>query len=174
MLCDPVTAVKLIVGILTRHDDVAAEAIARLEAHFGPIDHRFGPHPWTYSRYYEPTMGPGLRRWFIAFERPIAAGDLAAVKRWTIDLEADVVRSGRWPDARPVNLDPGYVDASSLVLASTKNQSQRYPIGDGLYAEITLAVVDGAFTPHPRTFPDFRSGAYDAFFVAVLRSLAVR
>lgn len=163
--------VKLFTGILSRFPDAVEEAVQKLQGRFGPVDRRFGPHAWTYTRYYEPAMGPQLQRWFAAFEPLVSPDELAAVKRWTIELEAEAARSGRWPVARPINLDPGYVDASKLVLASTKDRAQRVHVGGGIYAEVTLAVIGGKFTPHALTFPDFRSGAYDAYFEAVRDAL---
>ena len=39
---------------------------------------------------------------------------------------------------RPVNIDPGYINESRLILASTKDFSHRIYLRDGIYAEVTL------------------------------------
>lgn len=39
---------------------------------------------------------------------------------------------------RKVNLDPGYLEPSKLVLASTKNFSHRIYLNQGIYGEVTL------------------------------------
>ena len=75
---------------------------------------------------------------------------------------------GRLLDARrcyrPINLDPGYLASSKLVLASTKDYSHRTYLKKGIYAEVTLKYAKGAFEPLPWTFPDYRSKGYIDFF----------
>ncbi len=66
-----------------------------------------------------------------------------------------------------MNLDPGYVELSKVVLASTKNFYHRILVADGIYAEVTMHYEAGAWRSFPWTFPDFRSGRYAAFFDAL-------
>ncbi|MCP4534749.1 MAG: DUF4416 family protein, partial [Delftia sp.] len=77
---------------------------------------------------------------------------------------------GSGPD-RPINLDVGYVEPSKLVLASMKNFSHRIYLRDGVYAEVTLMFRKGLWEPLGWTFPDYRSGRYDAFLTAARDSL---
>ena len=78
---------------------------------------------------------------------------------------------------RRVNLDPGYVSLSKMVLATTKDYSHRIYLGQGIYAEVTLHYRHGAFHPWEWTYPDYASQRYlDIFghirdiYVAQLRS----
>jgi hypothetical protein len=48
------------------------------------------------------------------------------------------------PLPRPVNLDPGFIEPSKLILASTKNFSHRIYIGNKMYAEVTLMYEKGS------------------------------
>ena len=56
---------------------------------------------------------------------------------------------------RSVNLDPGYLTLSKLVLASTKDHAQRIYLGQAIWAEITLAFRGKSFTRHPWSYPDY-------------------
>jgi hypothetical protein len=67
-------------------------------------------------------------------------------------------------ETRPVNIDPGYITAAKLVLASTKDHAHRIYLGQGIFAEITLMYRHGRWEAHEWTFPDYRRGDYHAFF----------
>ncbi len=82
----------------------------------------------------------------------------------------DLDRAGPRP-ARAINLDPGYVESSKLVLASMKNFSHRIYLGQGVYGEITLMYHKGRWDALPWTFPDYASGRYHAFLTAVRQRL---
>jgi len=58
-------------------------------------------------------------------------------------------------NGRRVNLDPGYLDSFKVVLASTKNASQRIYLDGGIYGEATLMYHDGGFHGLPYTYPDY-------------------
>jgi hypothetical protein len=75
------------------------------------------------------------------------------------------------PAPRPINLDPGCIALSKLVLATTKDQAHRIYLGRGIYAEITLTYLNGAFRPMPWTYPDYRTEPYRRFFEQVRADL---
>ena len=68
---------------------------------------------------------------------------------------------------RAINLDPGYVTESKLVLASAKGLSHRIYLARGVFAEVTLNYTHSQWQSNPWTFPDYASGAYDAFLTEV-------
>ena len=72
---------------------------------------------------------------------------------------------------RPVNLDPGIIEASKLILATTKNYSHRIYIGEKMYAEVTLVFDKGSWHPLPYTYPDYRQQCYFDFFDKVRKRL---
>ena len=72
---------------------------------------------------------------------------------------------------RPVNLDPGYLEQSKIVLASTKNFFHRILISGGIYAEVTLHYQEGKWYDFPWTFPDYKSDDYQRLFFSSERSL---
>lgn len=152
--------VKLVAGLLAGSDILLHEAGDLLSQGYGPIDARSAPRPWTVSTYYRDEMGAAIRRQFVSFERLVAADQLRAIKLATNDLE------DRWrtTSGRQVNLDPGYLTATKLVLASTKDAAHRIYLGDGIYAEVTLLFSNGSFHAHDHTYPDYGAPEAMAFF----------
>ena len=125
------------------------------------------------THYYDGQMGSPLYRRFGAFAEPIPPDRLAEAKRTTNAVEADLADRFSPPE-RPINLDPGLVEPSKLVLASMKDFSHRIYLGGGVYAEITLLYRRGRWEALPWTFPDFASGRYDAFLTAARQRLRER
>ena len=155
----------VVVGVLCRDDQSFAWARDQVGEQLGAVVAVGGPWPFDFTDYYASESGTPLRRWFLSLEQPLADADLAGLKQRTGSLEARAaVELG--PDlglSRPINLDPGLLDDRRLVLASTKDRSQRIAIGQGMFAEITLLYRSGRYEPLPWTFSDFRSGRYEEF-----------
>jgi hypothetical protein len=159
--------VKLVCGVLAAGEPWLARARDALRRALGESDLESEVLPFDFTPYYEEEMGTGLLRAFLAFPTLVDPSALAAIKRLTNDLEAELAASrdpARDP-RRPVNLDPGYLTMTKLVLASTKDSPHRVCLGAGIYAEITLFLRRTATTPLPWTYPDFRSGRYDPFLL---------
>lgn len=152
--------VKLIVSAFAGGEALLTEARARLMAEFGPVDYESALLPFEHTDYYTPEFGPGLVRRIWAFEDLIEQGELAAIKRRTNDIEMEWAVEGR----RRINLDPGFVSHSKMVLATTKNHVHRVYIGEGIYAEVTLHFRDGSFRAWPWTYPDYASPLYLEIF----------
>jgi hypothetical protein len=155
--------VKLIAGLLGTSDALLNDAAVALIEQFGPIDATSPATDWTVSKYYCDEMGPTIRRQFVSFERLFEADGVAAIKLATNALEL------RWQTAsgRRVNIDPGYVAPTKLVLASTKDAAHRIYLRQGIYAEVTLLFSTGTFQPHAYTYPDYAGGDAVAFFNGV-------
>ena len=125
----------------------------RLEASFGPVDIITEPFPFTFTDYYVPEMGEGIERFFISFSNLVQPDTLAMIKERTNEVEGEWAEDGR----RSINLDPGLLSLSSIVLATTKNRSHRIAIGRSLYAELTLIYQNRHFEALPWTYADYRS-----------------
>jgi hypothetical protein len=166
----PAAPVTLVCGILAADDALLPDALAALEREFGPRALASAVLPFDFTRYYEKEMGPRLLRQFVAFARAVDPGRLASIKLRTNALEKEIASRAPAGVPRPVNLDPGLVDAARLVLATTKDHAHRVYLGDGIYGEVTLLWHKGGFTHLDWTYPDYRSEAYRDFFTAV-RSL---
>jgi hypothetical protein len=158
--------VKLFVGALTSLSEIIPSMEERLSERFGPIDARSELFPFDMTHYYDATMGSPIDRYFISFSDLIEPSAIADIKKITNDLEATV--ASQWTSVqRPVNLDPGYVEQSKIVLASTKNFYHRILLSGGIYAEVTLHYEAGKWLTFPWTFPDFKSDRYHQFFASL-------
>jgi len=151
--------VKLIVGMISAEEVLFEEAERRLSEKFGPVDFRSATSPFCYTDYYEKEMGRNLKRKFISFRRLIDPGHIAKIKLFTNELEKNFLHPHSLN--RCINLDPGYVCLSKLVLVTTKNQQHRLYLGDGIYGEVTLRYRRGkGFEPWQWTYPDYRTAEY--------------
>jgi len=151
--------VKLLIGAIFSCEGILIKAKVRLAKKFGPLDFQSPIVPFNYTKYYEKEMGAGLLRQFLSFRRLISAQQLPAIKLYTNRLEKRLSRAQNRPSRR-INLDPGYISAPKLVLATCKDYSHRIYLDKGVYAEVTLHFQEGAFIPRPWTYPDYRSKGY--------------
>ena len=159
--------VKLIIGILAANHKCLYTSAEVLVDKFGKADFTSDLWPFNQTDYYKDQMGPCILRQFISIEKLIDPGKLAKIKHKTNKLEQKLAKTFALPLPRPVNLDPGIIEPSKLVLATTKNFSHRIYIGKNMYAEITLIVDKGRWRPLDHTFPDYRQQCYFDFFEKV-------
>lgn len=169
-VCPP-KPVKLMCGILACDAKALAVARRRLETELGAMDLVSEVWPFDMTDYYARQAGPEILRQFVAFAELSDPGRLAEIKHTTNRLERELSEQLGRPWPRPVNYDPGFVEPSKLVLASTKNFAHRVYIGQGMYAEVTMTYVRGTWESFPFTFPDFKSGRYDRFLNQVRQRL---
>jgi len=165
-LKDP-NPVKLIVGILASDDHGLTTARNLLLSHLGAIDLVSDIWPFNETTYYREQTGPRILRQFVSVEQLIGPGALSDLKLRTNELEKEMAKAVPSPFPRPVNLDPGLIEPSKLILATTKNYSHRIYIGKKIYAEVTLVFDRGAWRPLPYTYPDYRRQVYLDFFSRV-------
>jgi hypothetical protein len=159
--------VKLIVGILAANHQCLNSAADIVTGKFGNADFTSDVWPFDKTNYYQEQMGPRILRQFLSIDKPIDPGRLAKIKIQTNKIEQKLARALRLPLPRPVNLDPGIIEPSKLVLATTKNYSHRIYIGKKMYAEVTLIFDKGIWKPLEHTYPDYRQQCYFDFFEKV-------
>jgi hypothetical protein len=153
----------LVVAAFSRHDSALAWARERLQARYGPLALASPPFDFHQTSYYEATMGPGLRKQFLAFHNLLPPEQLPDVKHSTNSLEKELAAAWEYAESRPLNLDPGLIFLGKFVLATTKDQQHRLYLRDGIFAEVTLRYQDKAFEPWPWTYADYREEAVRAF-----------
>ena len=163
--------VKLIIGILAADNRCLDCAIREIENCFGKIDLRSDAWPFTQTDYYKEQTGQNILRQFISIEKLVDPGLLADIKHKSNKLEQGLASTLAVDLPRPVNLDPGIIEPSKLVLATTKNYSHRIYIGNFMYAEVTLVYDKGSWQPFSYTYPDYRLGCYHQFFSQVRSKL---
>ena len=156
--------VKLIVGILAANYECSSAALDALIDVFGKLDVVSDVWPFDQTDYYKDQAGEHILRQFVSIESLIAPGKLAKIKHKTNKLERKLAAKSGIPLPRPVNLDPGIIEPSKLILATTKNYSHRIYIGKKMYAEVTLIFDKGRWRPLPHTYPDYRRQCYFDFF----------
>ena len=161
----PPSTVKLFAGLLGGDPDVLRRARQLLARRWGPVELESDIWPFDQTDYYADEMGPHLQRWFVGFGPLVRPDELAGIKLETNALEAQLGEDCLQPDIpRPVNIDPGYVDLTKLVLATTKDRGHRIYMGHGIYAEVTLQYARSAWQVLPWTYPDYMRSEYHEFF----------
>jgi hypothetical protein len=161
---------RLVAGGLFRDPAAWAAAEEALTAAFGPVTGERLVVPFDGSGYYDAEMGRGLTRVFLVFRDVVLQEELAAIKRLTVSIERRLADCAGDAVRRRVNLDPGLLSLSTLVLASTKGFAHRVYLGQGIHAEVTLLFRGNAFAPVPWTYPDYRQPEALAFFTAARNS----
>jgi len=160
----PPSPVLLAIALSSRYEEALCWAREVTTRQFGNI--ALASDPWNFAEtdYYRATMGPDLKKQFLAFRRLIDPGTLADIKCLTNRWEAEYAALGLHPEPRPLNLDPGYFTPAKLVLASTKDHAHRIYLQAGIYAEVTLTYRQRRWQPLPWTYPDYRREDYRQFF----------
>jgi hypothetical protein len=153
-----------VIAAFSRYDVALTWGRERAARKFGPIALESPAFEFNETAYYEPSMGPGLRKQFWAFERLCDPEELAEWKTVSNAWEAEYAKQAGHTELRPLNLDPGYITAAKLVLASTKDHAHRIYLSRGIFAEITLFYRRRCWEAHEWTFPDYRREDYQAFF----------
>jgi hypothetical protein len=158
---------KLIIGILAADEDYLKAAVEAIKANFGKTDFVSDVWPFDQTDYYRDETGENILRQFVSIEKLIDPGKLSKIKHKTNKLEQKLAKQSAYDLLRPVNLDPGIIEPSKLVLATTKNYSHRIYIGKKIYAEVTLIFDKGIWKPFEYTYPDYRQDCYHDFFSIV-------
>jgi hypothetical protein len=160
----PPSPALLMVAAFSRYDEAIDWARERIAAQWGSIALESPRFAFDETRYYDPTMGAGLKKCFWAARAPVDPGALAERKLEANLWEGEYASLARHAESRPLNIDPGYLTLAKLVLASTKDHAHRLYLGAGIYAEVTLSYRDRRWQAHEWTFPDYRRADYQAFF----------
>lgn len=150
--------VKYIVAVLYQDDGTFNQVLDLLAEEFSNIDYVGQSFPFTDSDYYEAEMGTQLKRKVISFEKLESPGNLVSAKQTTRKIEERLsVNLGR-----TVNLDIGYLDMFKVILASYKGRSNKVYMSDNIWSDFVLYFEKGAYQSFVWSFPDFKSGKYNA------------
>lgn len=152
-----------VAAIFSRHPEAMAWARETLVAAFGPISAAMEPFEFVETTFYNASMGDGLKKQIVAFERLGQPEQLVADKLAANDWEAKYREASNWPEERPLNIDPGYLTEAKLVLATTKDRDHRIYVEQGIFAEVTLYFNRGAWASRPWTYPDYQREDVQAF-----------
>ena len=151
----------LVIALTASQPSLHDEAQAMLRRQYGPCLAASDVFDFSaFTGYYAEEMGEGLIKQFLVFESSMEIETLPEYKHASNAAEEQWTENG----CRKVNIDPGYLTLSKLVLASTKDHAHRLYIGKNIYAEITLQFKGTAFTPLPWTYPDYAAPEHLDFF----------
>lgn len=153
--------VKLFCGLIFNPEVDFLRVKEKIEGKIGKIDFEAGPFDFNFTDYYEKEMGKNLKRSFISIYELFPLDNLYKVKIFTNEIEKDFLNEN---GGRKVNIDPGYIDLSKVVLFSTKDYYHRIYIAEGIYAEVTLYYQEKDYRFFQWTYPDYRTENYLNFF----------
>ena len=156
----PHKKVKLIVGFIFKDGDALSRAIKAITKKRGSIDIESDILHFDNTDYYKKEFGDNLKKKFISMKYPIGPEDIYRLKIETNRIEKALSKAGK----RLVNIDPGYLTESKVILLTTKDYGHRIYLKRGIYAEVTLKFQGGSFGPIDTTYPDYRREDYIEFF----------
>ncbi|HMA62776.1 MAG TPA: DUF4416 family protein [bacterium] len=141
------------VAIMYNQKTLYERALNKIVKKFGnPLSESQEYNFSSFTSYYEDEFGKDLNKRMLVFQEPHALQDFHKTKIWTNQIEEDLSEN---PESRDINIDPGYLGLSKLVLFSTKNYSHRIYLNDGIFAEVTLIYEYSQFKTQSWTYPDY-------------------
>lgn len=152
--------VKLFAGSFAGDEASLRKAKDLMERRFGRIDYESPVLHFSHTDYYRDEFGEDLKRQFLGFRRTVSMENICKAKIFTNRLEKGLSKNGR----RTLNIDPGYLTLSKVILLTTKDYTHRIYLSKGIYAEVTLHYRGGTFKPWPWTYPDYRTQEYIEIF----------
>lgn len=154
-----------LLAIVSRHESALAWAREKTEAALGASSLTSEAFAFKDTDYYDEEMGCELKKQFVVSADLVDPEELAQLKTQTNAWESEYAGTHKHNEPRPLNLDPGYIAESKLVLASTKNHSHRIYLSQGIYAEITLGYSrKSGWVAMPWTYPDYKRSDFQTYF----------
>ncbi|NQT26335.1 DUF4416 family protein [candidate division KSB1 bacterium] len=161
-LHDPIPA-KPICAILWSPEASMTDLRKDLESLLGTVESESAVFLFDYTDYYHREMGTDLQKQYLSFKTLMHPEDLPGLKMKTNVLESQWSEQNK----RRINLDPGYITAAKLVLASTKDFAHRVYLGDQIYGDVQLRFMRGKFHFSEWTYPDYQTELAQKYFSTV-------
>ena len=155
--------VKLIIGVIYAEPLWFVKAKSAMKGHGWEVQHQSQVFPFDQTDYYSTEMGEGLKRCFLSIKGLQSLEFSADWKLKTLEIEQQFSNKGK----RRINLDPGYLDLSRVVLLSGKEGSHKIYLRNGVWADLVLVKDKGGYRNLEWTFPDIRTGHYNDFFLQI-------
>jgi len=151
---------KLFIGFIFSREEIYLKTKSILEKKFGQSDFESQILPFNHTHYYKNEFGADLKRKFISFRRLCKPEKLPYIKIITNKIEIKFSRQ----DRRQINIDPGILNLSKVILVTTKDYRHRIYLDKGIYAEVTLYYQNKSFQSWEWTYPDYKTQAYMQIF----------
>ena len=153
--------VKFFTAITFTSESILEEVRTLLQELISIADYSSPAFPFSkFTSYYEEEMGSDLKKIFLTFQELKPAEILPDIKIATNQLESRYLKSG----GRQVNIDPGYICAAKLILATSKDYDHRTYLNRGIFADIHYRFRDGKFQINDWTYPDYQQPFIIEFF----------
>jgi len=152
---------KLIIGAIYADPQWLMQAKIAMQMQGWEIQHQSEEFPFDQTSYYSREMGEGLKRCFLSIKGLQSLEFSADWKLKTVEIEHQLSNK----EKRRINLDPGYLDLSRVVLLSGKEGSHKIYLRNGVWADLVLLKDKEGYRNFSWTFPDIRTGCYDDFFL---------
>jgi len=163
--------VKLFFSVFASSMEMLDTAIREIVKVYGEIDCETDLLDFDITTYYEKEFGSSLKRRLFSLKNLILPSDIIDVKLKAYELEERFSVSGK----RRVNIDPGYVSLSRVVLSTGKDYTHRIYLDKGVYADLTLIYKkDVGYMPLQWTYPDYSSSLFLNFFMNVRNILKIQ
>lgn len=155
--------VKYFAAIAFTSEDILEEIRNLLQELMSVIDNSSPVFPFSkFTSYYKTEMGTDLKKIFITFQELKPAEILPDIKIATNQLESRYLKNAR----RQINIDPGYVCAAKIILATTKDYDHRIYLNRGIFGDIHYRFRHGEFQINDWTYPDYQQPSIIEFFKA--------
>jgi len=172
-MAEPKTPQKILpfVGLICIDDFPVDQAMAEFANETGRVYMKSAMIPFIHTEYYNKEMGDRLFRQWAIFENLLMPEKLVQLKIKANEIEKKYLND---KGGRKINIDPGIISLSNLILASTKNYTHRIYLGQGIYGEVTLIYKDNKFHPLAWTYPDYQEKIALEFFIKAREVLKKR
>lgn len=158
---DNTKSAKPFFSIFSANTDLIKETMDKISKVYGEIDWESDFLNFDQTTYYEKEFGKNLKRKIFTIKTLINPINAIEIKLSSMKMEDDLRLDGK----RIINIDPGYIELSRVILTTRKPYSHRIYIGKGIYADLTLIFKRGeGYLPLPWTYPDYASEQYRSFF----------
>jgi hypothetical protein len=146
---------RLVVSIIYSSMDALADGVKALEKRFGRVQYETLEIPCSEADEYSEEMGTDLLRRFYSFDSSVPRDSLPSLKAACYKIEPKFSDTVDGYHFRTINIDPGILTPSALVMASHKEFNHRIYLRDGVWGEMALMYAHSKFCRLPWTNPDF-------------------
>ncbi|MBU0614635.1 MAG: DUF4416 family protein [Nanoarchaeota archaeon] len=144
---------RLLIAVMYPDEENLDKVKSDLVKEYGLIIKESEPYDFTtFTSYYEPEMGAKILKRFLIFEKKISKNDMIEIKKKITEFEKKYSVDGK----RTINLDPGYISSTELVLATCKGKGFKEKLGDKVWAHKVLEFKDGEAIAFYHTFADYK------------------
>ena len=162
-----ITINNLLFAIMYSNKDELNNSIYILEKEFGPIKDHGKEYDFNFTNYYEKEFGTNLKKTIFIFQKTIEKQDLIQIREKTGKIEQQLSKNNK----RTINIDPGYISKTELVLATKKGKNWKEKLGNEIYVHKILEFKNNEATTFFHTFADYKLKQNIEFFKKIVSNL---